>query len=464
MRKTDLVEDWLNTVSRSHSNSVNTKINYRRQFQEFLDYINATPSEIMTDYDVMDEKAFKRKYTPLINSFVNLKVQEHYSPSSQLNYLSAVKSFFKYNSLPLSYTPSVNPFVIFHNRDIQKEEIEEIIKNSQPREKAFYSLMVQSGLRPNEICNLKVEDIEKLSDENTPIPCLITIRQEATKGKYHPYFTFAGRESIDYIKQYFKRKNREFTKEAYVFTKDDNESKTDGDLFSHIFRRTVQKLKKQKVLDFKNKKGELTNRNELRLYNLRKYFRNHADAGQDFVNFWMGHSLGIDGHYFSQTDIEAHRSKYAEKAMPNLRIEEKIPSQNEQNIMSLMQENQKLKIRIDDLTKKVEQKNESADKMVKMLAAILEKQANDYIKQFGKREGELLNIATLLDIYNKFPKVELTAEDRKEMKQIDEEVKGNVDRIIDEEFNKAKEGLIKERPSKDKPSNPLIPEDTNEQT
>ena len=303
-------------------------------------------------------------------SFIGKIQSEHYSPSSQSIALNTVKSFFKYMNLPLNFLPSGRRYVVFHNRDIKKEEIEEIIKDAQPREKAYYALMTQSGLRPNEISNLKIGDLEGLLEENTPIPCMVTIRQEATKGKYKPYFTFAGQETITSIKEYFKREKRtDLTPEDYLFTKvtKDKETKetkitkTDSDLISHIFRRTVTKLNNEKVLNFNNKKSEKANRNELRLYNLRKYFRNHAgQAGTDYVNFWMGHSLGIDEHYFSQTAVADHRKQYQEKAMPNLRIDTKTPDQNEititelQNkIMEQEKENKELKDRISQIEDKL---------------------------------------------------------------------------------------------------------------
>ena len=333
----DLIENWLAMIGFSHSDSPNTRRYYRKIFQRFLDFAETTPKQIIQDNENMDEKQFKRKYTPLIMSYVTMFKNDGYSPSTQCCALTTIKSFFKYNNLPLNFLPSGRLYVVFHNRDITKQEIESIIKDAQPREKAYYSLMVQSGLRPNEISNLKIGDIEKLLEEKTPIPCLIKIRQEATKGKYKAYFSFMGQESVDFIKEYFKRENRtHLTQEDFLFTKDDGKTKTRPDLISHLFRRTILKLNKQKVLDFNKKKGEKANRNDLRLYNLRKYFRNHAaNAGTEFVNFWMGHSLGIDEHYFSQTDIPTHREQYRLKAMPNLRIETKTPDQNEQTITQL---------------------------------------------------------------------------------------------------------------------------------
>jgi integrase len=391
MLTVDPVEMWLDSVDRSHSNSRHTRIGYLQLFVEFLSYVGTTAEQILNDYDVMDEKQFKRKYTPIINSYVASKAKANYAPSSQLKALSAVKSFFKYNSLPLNFIPTVNPMVVFHNRDITKEEIEEIVRNSQPREKAFYALMVQSGLRPNEICNLKVEDFEQLLSGNTPIPCLIQIRQEATKGKYSSYFSFAGKEAIDYIKEYFKRDNRTVTLESYVFTKDDGESQTDTDLISHLFRRTVTRLKKEHKLNFKNKESEIANRNELRLYNLRKYFRNHAgQAGQDYVNFWMGHSLGVDGHYFSGTDTEMHRNKYIEKAMPNLRIEEKAPGENEQVIITLQKELKSQRVENEALRKEVEEMRKMITPLL-ALAELVKKSGDVWLTSMttGKPVGEI---------------------------------------------------------------------------
>jgi integrase len=123
-------------------------------------------------------------------SFIVKLRGDGYAPSSQQYPVNTVKSFFKYNNLPLNYIPNGHKMVLYHNRDITKEEIEEIIKVSEPREKAFYVLMVQSGLRPNEICNLKIENFERLLDENTPIPCLIISKKKntATKARRLPFY------------------------------------------------------------------------------------------------------------------------------------------------------------------------------------------------------------------------------------------------------------------------------------
>jgi len=338
MKEIDPIENWLNTVAFNHSNSLQTRTIYKAYFRKFLDHAQTTAESILQDYNAStSEKEFKQKYTPIIMSLIGEMSKQNLSQSTKQCVMATIKSFFKYNSLPLGYIPTGKQLIEFHNRDIEKEEIEKIIEEAQPREKAYYALMVQSGLRPQTISELAIGDLEGLLDENTPIPCLIKVPQDKTKGQYSEYFTFTSKESIVYIKEYLKReRNQPLTLEDYLFTMKHGKSPVRPDVINHTFKRTVEKLKTQNILNFKtikkdmpNEKRKSVSRNELRLYNLRKYFRNNAHVGWDYVNFWMGHiaKLGSDKHYFSQTNIEQHRQRYKEKAMPHLSIETTTPDE-----------------------------------------------------------------------------------------------------------------------------------------
>jgi hypothetical protein len=107
------------------------------------------------------------------------------------------------------------------------------------------------------------------------------------------------------------------------------------------------------VLEFEVRKNKPS---ELRLYNLRKFFKKFASqAGSDFVSFWFGHtsSLGVDLHYITR-DLEHHRRLYATKAMPHLGIETPIHIETDKAISTLEQENKELKEKIHDLETKME--------------------------------------------------------------------------------------------------------------
>jgi hypothetical protein len=51
--------------------------------------------------------------------------------------VGAVKSFFKYNSLPLASVPQAKSGIVYHNGDITKEEIVRIMASVQNQRKSF---------------------------------------------------------------------------------------------------------------------------------------------------------------------------------------------------------------------------------------------------------------------------------------------------------------------------------------
>jgi integrase len=367
MDKFNVVDHWLNAVGYSHSNSPQTRILYRISLQKFMDFIQKTPEQVMAEYEASEDRNFKRLYAQYMMALLSEMQRKGYAPASISGTLGAVRSFFKYNDLPLGFVPSGSNLIEFHNRDIMKEEVVEILNVANVRDRAFFCVSAQSGLRPSTIANLRIGDVEGILDEKTPVPCRITVRQENTKGKFQEYFSFIGAEAVSYLKDYLKTRNKRLTVDDYVFTmfgKEHEETPVNPAVLTHMFRRIIERLKSHDVLDYKVKRKEMAietsdhrplrdhiSRGELRLYSLRKFFRKYAgQAGRDFVNFWMGHtsSLGVDLHYFSR-DVEHHRNQYAEKAMPHLRLETPTPSESEKQIEELRVQVSRDALRIGEL-------------------------------------------------------------------------------------------------------------------
>lgn len=438
MTKTDTIENWLNAVSYSHSNSNHTRTQYTHHIQRFLKYIGKTADQILKEYEILDDKQFKHRYTPSIISLIGEMGKANYSPSTQQNVIATIKSFFKYNSLPLGYIPSTRKYARFHNRPITKEEIKLIIKEAQPREKAYYSLMVQSGLRPQTISNLKIGDLENLLEKNTPIPCLITIRQEITKGKYSEYFTFTAEENIQYIKEYLKRQRKQpLTSEEYLFTMQNGKTPVKPDVINHTFARTIKKLRKENIIDFKTDTGTVNNKirtnNKIKLYNLRKYFRNNNHADWDYKNFWMGHisKLGVDKHYIDTSttpeNIEKHRQIYKEKTMSYLKIETTTPDEFIPTIT--------------DLQNKIT-KQENENKQLKHTITRMDKQfALAFQMLITKNPEERTRIRN--ELKELMIKEGLTTEEKlnQRAKQIEQEIKQEQDQKIEQTIE---QGLNKE--------------------
>lgn len=85
-------------------------------------------------------------------------------------------------------------------REIERREIYWIITDDRcpPREKAFFTIMAQSGLKPNTIKKLRAKDVEKILEPNTPIPCKIS----NGNGKFGKAPAFLAKDAVKYLKLY----------------------------------------------------------------------------------------------------------------------------------------------------------------------------------------------------------------------------------------------------------------------
>jgi hypothetical protein len=186
------------------------------------------------------------------------------------------------------------------NRDITKDEINRITEECPPREKAFFTVMRQSGLPPHTIKQLKIKNLERILNPNTPIPCKINVPHEKS-------LTFIGEEAIKYLKQYLATRTN-LTPESLLFTIQNNPNKEINTKdVSRTFRLAAQELEKAKKITYEVRRGKPS---ELRLYSLIKFYRKSAK-----------YYLTELDNSSTPKDDEFYRKLYEEKAMPYLEIE-----------------------------------------------------------------------------------------------------------------------------------------------
>ncbi len=335
----DRVADWLSSVSYSHSQSKATEVQYKRVWARFCSYLGKSADEIVCDYETLDDRAASKKYALYVRSWIselsNPKTdREPITNHSIKVYIGAVKSFFKYNDLPLGHVPQAMNGTLFHNRDITKDEIVAIMAVCKVREKAFFGIMAQSGLRPHTIVQLKLKHIESLDK----VPCKIEVPREIAKGKFGSYVTFIAPDAIKYLQQYLATRTN-LTPNSLLFCAHDNPNKpADVKAMSRAFRLAARKLEESGALKYEIR---LSKPSELRLYNLRKFFRKYAhQMSFENVNYLMGHIVrGSDANYKPQ-DPEFYRDLYAEKAMPFLRLEAATPTETTEIIETLKKQHQ----------------------------------------------------------------------------------------------------------------------------
>jgi integrase len=310
------VDVWLDKVAKRHSGSKQTESVYRASFTRFCTFLESTPERIMESWDSAKFDLAKREQwvddmLQKVDYYESTLSKQGLARTSVAFHLGALQSFFKYMRLPVP-VQGFNADPVYHNRDITKEEIKRILNNSTPRDRAYFLMMLQSGLRPVTLVQLRYEQLSEDFESGKHPSVLIRVPKEETKGEYTGHVTFIGPDAVKALHDYFNERGVPQPSETVFKAKTPNK-------FSMRFKYHVESLN---LIQDRRPKGQPQ---QLRLYCLRKHFDKMArQAGPDFVKFWMGHTLGVEDHYFSK-DPEFQRKQYEEKAMPSLQIYEPSP-------------------------------------------------------------------------------------------------------------------------------------------
>lgn len=325
----DPVGTWLTLVSYSHSQSKSTEEQYKRVWGRFSRSVGMTAKQVLADYENLGETIARKKHAQIIRAWIGQLDKERLTNTSIKVMVGAIKSFYKYNDLPLGLVPQAMGGIVYHNRDITKEEIVQVMSISKIREKAFFAVMAQSGLRPHTMKQLKLKNLESFDS----LPCKIEVPQEITKGKFGSHVTFIDSDAIKYLKQYLATRT-DLTPNSLLFCSHTDSTKmVNVKDVSRAFRMAARKLEESGALNFEIREGKPS---ELRLYILRKFFRKYANQmGFEHVNYMMGHTTTGSDSSYTPKDPEWYRNLYKDKAMPFLRLESATPTETDKTIAEL---------------------------------------------------------------------------------------------------------------------------------
>jgi len=294
---------------------------YKLKLERFFRHYGVNPDEVVAEwmqvkYDLRQREKYIDYWTDKIERYIYNNFED-YAPKSRLNEMTAIVSFFKNccaRGIPVEPKREKHTFVKYHNRDIKREEIKRILEHSSERDKAFFLMMAESGLRPHTLAQLRYKHV-KLDFEANRVPMMIDLPSELLKDRVEHRWTFIGREGVKALRTYLKKK-LPLKNEDLIFTprrKDAPRKLLTRSTYSMIFSNLVVKLGIVERTNGRKPKP-------IRLYCLRKYFMNNCrydGFDHTFKEFWMGHKT-TQTHYISR-DIERHREEYA-KAYENLRV------------------------------------------------------------------------------------------------------------------------------------------------
>ncbi|MCS7115722.1 MAG: site-specific integrase [Candidatus Bathyarchaeota archaeon] len=313
------IRKWLTFRASSQT----TRDSYISCMRHFLKITKVNPDKLIEDWrrvkhDPHKRQGFIDKVSKMtMDYFTYILERKNLAELSKKNRISVVKSFFNFYKIPLEVDdPVMKPCVTYHNRMITKEEIKKILEVSSPREKAFFIMMVETGLRPDTLVKLQYKHIKEEYEKGI-VPMKIDLPKKLLKDRVGDRFTFLGHDGYQILKTYLDTRGK-LKDDDYLFPKERRRGSLNEPLppttFSNAFRKTALKLK---LIENYVKGKPLP----LRLYCLRKYFRNNCRLDPSIREFFMGHSLGVDEHYISR-DVELYRQLYA-KAYEDLRVYEK---------------------------------------------------------------------------------------------------------------------------------------------
>lgn len=395
---------WLSKSVKSERKQGAINLLYR-----FFKETNIDPEKLVAEwkkarFDPVEKEKFLIPLSEKIVEYhaINLK-EKGYALGTINTAIFRIIGFFRANMIPIVVDIEPDNSVTFHNEDITKEQIRRILKHADLKYRLFYLMMVESGIRPNTLTQLKYEHIKKDYEVNK-IPMCIQTPAYLLKKIKEDRFSFIGEDAFKLLQEYLKTRGK-LSNNDLIFGADIKNPRIKGHLttstFSTCFARIVQKLK----LVEKREDGKPS---KLRLYCLRKYFRNNMLMPQNEREYLMGHSIGVDSHYISN-DPEYYRVLY-EKGYPNLRIFEEGIGETSLKVKQL--EN-----KMSSKDKQIEELNKKVTMLTKIMTRLIEKPENmeHYQEAYGYLEAHSGNLeATVLDQQRRLEELEKKLKEKKD--------------------------------------------------
>lgn len=311
---------------------------------------------------LMRERIVKKQLV----GFKKYLISQDLAPLTIKGYLTGAKSFYRCFDIDLPNLPrnTNKPRPLKKHSEIPtKDEIREVLKVCDVREKAMILVGASSGLSGNEIVNLKLQSFLKGYDPETEITTL-DLRREKVGFDFITFLTpEASRAVWDYlnyrnrnVETNLENRKRQLRKQhttddkGYLFIKKsvhDDYLKTGNEEFRKIDNHTFLKLYRT-VSDKAGKASIVGDWNKIRSHNMRKMFNSHLlNAGCDsfMVEYWMGHTLGDTQAAYFRSDPEKMKALY-QAYIPQLTIQKELDLSESVEYIQVIKENDVLRSEI----------------------------------------------------------------------------------------------------------------------
>ena len=322
-----------------------TKAAYSYALQKYMNYLKITnPDDLLIQQD--NPKIIQDQ---IVEYMIQLKNPPHslrYATRSQ--YLAAIITYYDLNDVALSkkkiYRYLGEEERPIENRGYTTEEIAKMLEICDERTRAIVLLLASTGIRIRAIIELKVEDLVMVPDYHL---YQVWVYSDSNQ-RYLTFTTPEAAKAIDVYLKYRERYGERLTPKSSLFRDQfDREDVVSIHDVKPLKLRTVERLISrtveksgirtvERITELHSEKGKIRKNVKLTA-GFRKFFDTqliYARVEPRTKELFMGHSIGLDDHYFTPGDTYVLQEYL--KAVDNLTI-------NEEN---------RLRIKVEELTKK----------------------------------------------------------------------------------------------------------------
>ena len=305
-----------------------TKAAYSYALLKYMNYLKITnPDDLLIHQD--NPKIIQDQ---IVEYMIQLKNPPHslrYATRSQ--YLAAIITYYDLNDVALSkkkiYRYLGEEERPIENRGYTTEEIAKMLEICDERTRAIVLLLASTGIRIRAIIELKVEDLVMVPDYHL---YQVWVYSDSNQ-RYLTFTTPEAAKAIDVYLKYRERYGERLTPKSSLFR---DQFDREDVVSIHDVKPLIRTV--ERITELHSEKGKIRKNVKLTA-GFRKFFDTqliYARVEPRTKELFMGHSIGLDDHYFTPGDTYVLQEYL--KAVDNLTI-------NEEN---------RLRIKVEELTKK----------------------------------------------------------------------------------------------------------------
>ncbi|MFQ5758703.1 MAG: tyrosine-type recombinase/integrase [Candidatus Bathyarchaeia archaeon] len=251
-----------------------------------------------------------------LDDYIGALQSEDCSPGHISNCVKAVKTFFRVNGLRLELPYKLHKYVVSRDRAPTPEEVARLMDLANLRGKVILLMLALGAFRVGTVCKLRYRHVRHDLDKGM-VPVHIHMEAAITKGKYHDYDTFIGKEAAEYLKAYLEaRRNGGLPGKIPP-----ENIHAESPLIRNEHSKVVKPITPSQVYNILHRLmaqagllgSKVGRRYTMRPHSIRKFFRTQMAAlgvQTDYIEYMMGHTISTY-HDIRMKGIEFLRGIYA---------------------------------------------------------------------------------------------------------------------------------------------------------